>query len=155
MNLPDWPLSSQDNLHLLGRNPDKEMKAHTGRSSSGQGKFMDNRELEEMEQGGGARSVSAAVCHTFQQRKVNKIPTKTLSSYYLPDFIFCVLIYFRRRKRHIGAIDLRAAWARCRCAWTPRRTRPLPPPPPIPRPRRRRPRKSASPTCGSRRPRTR
>ena len=64
---------SQDNLHLLGRNPDKEMKTHTGRASSGRaggggpghgGQFMDNRELEEMEQqsgggggGGGKMSV--------------------------------------------------------------------------------------------------
>ena len=63
MNETEWPLYSQDNLHLLGRNPDKEMKTHTGRSTS-QGKFMDNRELEEMEQGGGARSVSAAVSLT-------------------------------------------------------------------------------------------
>lgn len=56
---------SQDNLHLLGRNPDKEMKTHTGRASGssrgggGGGQFMDNRELEEMEQssGGGKMSV--------------------------------------------------------------------------------------------------
>ena len=81
MNLPDWPLSSQDNLHLLGRNPDKEMKAHTGRSSSGQGKFMDNRELEEMEQGGGARSVTAAVSLTPFETKSeqnSQFPTNTL-----------------------------------------------------------------------------
>ena len=53
---------SQDNLHLLGRNPDKEMKTHTGRASGGSrgggGQFMDNRELEEMEQSGGGAKMS-------------------------------------------------------------------------------------------------
>lgn len=42
---------SQDNLHLLGRNPDKEMKTHSGRaagSRSQQQQYIDNRELEEM-----------------------------------------------------------------------------------------------------------
>ena len=46
---------SQDNLSLLGRNPDKEMRTHTGKvqteagSSSQTGQFIDNRDLEEME----------------------------------------------------------------------------------------------------------
>ncbi len=48
---------SQDNLHLLGRNPDKEMRTHVGRKQQQQqqqpeqngGRFIDNRELEEME----------------------------------------------------------------------------------------------------------
>jgi len=41
---------SQDNLSLLGRNPDKEMRTHTGKVQTGQpGQFIDNRELEEME----------------------------------------------------------------------------------------------------------
>ncbi len=48
---------SQDNLHLLSRNPDKEMKTHTGRRShvdmvnknGGGGGFIDNRDLEELE----------------------------------------------------------------------------------------------------------
>ena len=46
---------SQDNLSLLGRNPDKEMRTHTGKvqtqagNSSQTGQFIDNRDLEEME----------------------------------------------------------------------------------------------------------
>lgn len=49
---------SQDNLHMLGRNPDKEMKTHTGRRLSSSTvannahtstHYIDNRELEEME----------------------------------------------------------------------------------------------------------
>lgn len=46
---------SQDNLSLLGRNPDKEMRTHTGKvqtqagTSSQAGQFIDNRDLEEME----------------------------------------------------------------------------------------------------------
>lgn len=40
---------SQDNLSLLGRNPDKEMRTHTGKVQTQAGQFIDNRELEEME----------------------------------------------------------------------------------------------------------
>ena len=40
---------SQDNLHLLGRNPDKEMKAHSGRRPDDNRYPVDNRDLEEME----------------------------------------------------------------------------------------------------------
>ncbi len=42
---------SQDNLHLLGRNPDKEMRTHTGRKQQPDNNrsYIDNRELEEME----------------------------------------------------------------------------------------------------------
>ena len=46
---------SQDNLSLLGRNPDKEMRTHIGKvtnqagDNSQAGQFIDNRELEEME----------------------------------------------------------------------------------------------------------
>ena len=45
---------SQDNLSLLGRNPDKEMRTHTGKVQQGQ--FIDNRELEEMENNAHNRS---------------------------------------------------------------------------------------------------
>ena len=55
---------SQDNLSLLGRNPDKEMRIHTGRKSvledsiptqntqnitPNNDRYLDNREIEEME----------------------------------------------------------------------------------------------------------
>lgn len=42
---------SQDNLSLLGRNPDKEMRIHTGRKESelNNERYLDNREVEEME----------------------------------------------------------------------------------------------------------
>ena len=40
---------SQDNLHMLGRNPAKEMKTHSGRRSEISDRFIDNKELEEME----------------------------------------------------------------------------------------------------------
>ena len=43
---------SQDNLSLLGRNPDKEMRTHTGKVQTQAGnssQFIDNRDLEEME----------------------------------------------------------------------------------------------------------
>jgi hypothetical protein len=46
---------SQDNLTLLGRNPDKEMRTHTGRRPSevevapNNDRYLDNREVEEME----------------------------------------------------------------------------------------------------------
>ena len=53
---------SQDNLSLLGRNPDKEMRIHTGRKADNvhqtatenlqqpnNDRYLDNRELEEME----------------------------------------------------------------------------------------------------------
>ena len=46
---------SQDNLSLLGRNPDKEMRTHTGKvtnqagDNSPAGQFIDNRDLEELE----------------------------------------------------------------------------------------------------------
>ena len=55
------PLSlPQDNLSLLGRNPDKEMRTHTGRklysptgsaatSAVDMNNYIDNRELEAME----------------------------------------------------------------------------------------------------------
>lgn len=42
---------SQDNLHMLGRNPDKEMKTHVGRRIQ----LIDNRELEEMEDEGNGK----------------------------------------------------------------------------------------------------
>lgn len=44
---------SQDNLSLLGRNPDKEMRIHTGRrpdqAELNNERYMDNRDVEEME----------------------------------------------------------------------------------------------------------
>merc|ERR1711981_1306428 len=46
---------SQENLSLLGRNPDKEMRTHTGKvtnqagDNSPAGQFIDNRDLEELE----------------------------------------------------------------------------------------------------------
>merc|ERR1712038_1067488 len=46
---------SQDNLSLLGRNPDKEMRTHVGRREApheainNDNRYLDNREVEEME----------------------------------------------------------------------------------------------------------
>ena len=57
---------SQDNLSLLGRNPDKEMRTHSGRKSTTSGaatadmNYIDNRELEEMENQNVAGKVSFA-----------------------------------------------------------------------------------------------
>ncbi|XP_059087795.1 patronin-like isoform X3 [Tigriopus californicus] len=40
---------SQDNIHLLSRNPDKEMKTHSGRIGPDNNRYVDNREVEELE----------------------------------------------------------------------------------------------------------
>lgn len=50
---------SQDNLQLLGRNPVKEMRTHTGRRHH-EDRFIDNKELEEMEKQEKQESVKLA-----------------------------------------------------------------------------------------------